>query len=126
MKRVIYGGSFDPITRAHEEVIKNLAQRFDQVIVMPAFISPFKVGKMSLSGEKRVDLINECVKNLDSVVVSTYELEQTGTSFSYQTVERYYSPDDELYFAIGSDGLNSLDRWKEPEILAQKCKFYLK
>ncbi|MBR2988872.1 MAG: bis(5'-nucleosyl)-tetraphosphatase (symmetrical) YqeK, partial [Clostridia bacterium] len=72
-----------------------------------------------------VDLINECVKNLDNVVVSTYELEQTGTSFSYQTVERYYSPDDELYFAIGSDGLNSLDRWKEPEILAQKCKFYL-
>ena len=125
MKRVIYGGSFDPITIAHEDVIKNLAKRFDQVIVVPAFISPFKGVKMSLSGAERLDLIRKCVGDIKNVVISSYELAQEGTSFSYQTVEHYYSETDELYFAIGSDGLNSLDKWKEPQILASKCSFYL-
>ena len=125
MRRVIYGGSFDPITKAHLGVIEKLVQRFDEVIVVPAFISPFKVGQMSLSGEQRVNLIRKETAKFKGVTVSESELQSLETSYSYLTVERFYNKDDELYFAIGSDGLKTLTAWKNPEVLAKKCTFYL-
>lgn len=125
MKRVIYGGSFDPITKAHLGVIEKLAQRFDEVIVVPAFISPFKAGQMSLSGEQRLDLIYSETATIKGVTVSNCELLSPETSYSYLTVERFYSEQDELYFAVGSDGLKTLTEWKNPQVLASKCTFYL-
>ena len=125
MKRVIYGGSFDPFTRAHFSVIKELSKRFDEVIVVPAFISPFKVGKMDLSGAERVALIVHETAPLKNVIVSDCELRSKETSYSYLTVEKYYRDGEKLYFALGSDGLKTLNKWRNPQVLAKKCTFYL-
>lgn len=35
MKRVIFGGSFDPLTLAHYDMGEKLSRDFDEVIVVP-------------------------------------------------------------------------------------------
>ena len=53
VKTVIFGGSFDPVHKGHEEIINNLADRFDEVIVVPTSVSPFKQGGSAASGKLR-------------------------------------------------------------------------
>ena len=125
MKSVIFGGSFDPPTLAHYDMGIGLSERFDKTIVVPAFISPFKAGGAELAGNERLELLKRLFAGNDKITVSDVELASGGTSYSYMTAERFYSPADELYIAIGSDGLASLDKWARTDILAKIATFYV-
>lgn len=114
-KRVIFGGSFDPFTKAHLDVVDKLSKHFDEVIVVPAYISPFKPNGATLSGEDRLLLVKAETADYKNVTVSNFELQAKGTSYSYLTVEKFSSDDARLYFAIGSDGLGSLNKWANPD-----------
>ena len=70
MVKVLYAGSFDPITSGHMDIIKQASEIFDTVIVGVAH-NPAK--KSFISKEKRVELIKECVKDLLNIEVFAYE-----------------------------------------------------
>lgn len=125
MRRVIFGGSFDPPTLAHLDMGLKLAERFDQTIVVPAYISPFKKGGAELDGSERELLLKKLFDGNDKITVSDEEIAAGGTSYSYMTAQKLYNPDDELYIAIGSDGLASLDKWARTDILAEIVTFYV-
>ncbi|MDF9823700.1 pantetheine-phosphate adenylyltransferase [Breznakia sp. PF5-3] len=64
MKKAIYPGSFDPITKGHMDIIKRSANIFDEVIVV-LMRNP---NKTYLFNEKeRLDMICECCKDLKNV-----------------------------------------------------------
>ena len=44
-KIALFGGSFDPVHFGHIDIVKNLERLFDKVIVVPSYISPFKIGR---------------------------------------------------------------------------------
>lgn len=123
--KAIFGGSFDPPTNAHTELVKNLSLRFDEVIVVPAYVSPFKRGGALLDGRERIKLLKRLFSDLSNVVVSDYELSMGGTSYSYKTALNFYDGKDKLYFVIGSDGLSSLDKWARTDILKETVIFYV-
>lgn len=54
MKIALFGGSFDPPHQGHESVIKEALNtlEIDKLIIMPAFISPFKES-VSVPAQKR-------------------------------------------------------------------------
>lgn len=125
MKRtVIYGGSFDPVHKGHENIINNLADRFDEVLVVPAYISPFKAGNKTASPTLRVKMLESCDFK-PNVTISTFEVERNKCSYSIDTVRHFSSPDRELYFAIGSEGARTLDKWFMADELKKLCKFYV-
>lgn len=62
--RVIYPGTFDPITNGHSDLIERAAKMFDQVIVGIA-ASPSKKPMFDL--EHRVRLVKEVTKHLNNV-----------------------------------------------------------
>lgn len=125
MKRAIFGGSFDPLTLAHYDLAIKLTEHFDEVIVVPAFISPFKIGKMDLSGVERLELLKRAFAPYPSITVSDCEIKGEGTSYSYITAEKFYKENDQLYFVIGSDGLATLDKWARPDRLKKTVTFYV-
>lgn len=71
MSRVIYPGSFDPITNGHLSVIKRAAKLFDEVIVVVMINHKKPVG--CFTHEERVELINRCVKDIPNVRVDYYD-----------------------------------------------------
>lgn len=66
MNRVLYPGTFDPITHGHTDLVERAARLFDEVIIAVA-ASPKKGPLFSL--EQRVELASEVVAHLPNVKV---------------------------------------------------------
>lgn len=124
MKRtVIFGGSFDPLHIGHENIIRNLADRFDEVIVVPTYVSPFKQAEKAASPELRLAMLRSA-NFPDNVIISDYEIGNSGCSYSINTVMNFASEDRKLYFAVGGEAVRTLDKWYQAEKLKRMCVFY--
>jgi pantetheine-phosphate adenylyltransferase len=66
MNRVLYPGTFDPITMGHGDLVERASRLFDQVVIAVA-ASPKKSPLFSL--EERVDLAREVTRHLPNVEV---------------------------------------------------------
>lgn len=70
MSRVVYPGSFDPITLGHVDVIRRAASMFDNVIVLVAEAA----SKTSLfTVEERLKLTRESLKSIKNVTVESHK-----------------------------------------------------
>lgn len=67
MARVLYPGSFDPITKGHMNVIDQASELFDEVVVAVLGNSSKKQGFFTL--EERCEIIKEIYKNVSNVIV---------------------------------------------------------
>ncbi len=66
MNKVVFPGSFDPITLGHLEVIKRLSNKYDHVYVL---IGKNDSKNRFLPIDVRQQLINECIVDLNNVEV---------------------------------------------------------
>ena len=65
----VYPGTFDPITRGHEDVVRRATQLFDRVIMAVA-AGHHKKAMFSL--EERIDMAREVVKDYPHVEVESF------------------------------------------------------
>jgi len=70
MRKVIYPGTFDPITFGHIDIIHRACDLFDGVVVTVA-INPAKTPLFSV--EERVNFIKESVKDYPKVEVDSFD-----------------------------------------------------
>ncbi|MFF4389244.1 pantetheine-phosphate adenylyltransferase [Streptomyces sp. NPDC001552] len=68
MTRVIYPGSFDPVTNGHLDVIRRIGAIYDQVVV-GVMVNINK--KYRFTVEERVDMLREVTADLDNVRVES-------------------------------------------------------
>ena len=68
--KVLYTGSFDPITCGHLDLIKRCSEKFDEVVVT---IFNNKSKNHWFTGEERYALVRDAVKDLDNVTVDITE-----------------------------------------------------
>ena len=69
MPKVIYPGTFDPVTNGHIDVIKRAMELFTSVVVTVA-INP---GKEPLfSTDERIEMLKESLKDFDNVSVDSF------------------------------------------------------
>ncbi len=68
MKKIIYPGTFDPITNGHLDIVERAAGLFDHVILVIAN-NPKKNSLFTV--DERIDLIQASIKHLDNVSVSS-------------------------------------------------------
>ena len=69
-KIALYPGSFDPITNGHIDVLERARRMFDFVVIA-VLNNPEK--KSFLPASKRVELIQEAVKDMDNVSVASFD-----------------------------------------------------
>jgi pantetheine-phosphate adenylyltransferase len=70
MRKVIYPGSFDPVTYGHIDIIKRARDLFDAVVVTVA-VNPSKSALFST--KERVHFIKESVKEFDNIYVDSFD-----------------------------------------------------
>lgn len=119
MKTVIFGGTFNPFHLGHLKLMNEVQKAVapDRFILMPVHIPPHKVASELADDMTRLEMCRLATKGLDGVEVSDYEIKSGGKSYTYLTLEymhRQY-PDDELYFAMGSDMLISFLEWNKSD-----------
>jgi len=108
----LFGGSFDPPHFGHKEVVKSALDSLDidKLIVIPAFLNPFKTGS-HFSPKKRLEMTQNMFKEFKKVIVSDYEISQQKSTTTYQSVKYFQTLYSVEYFIIGADNLNNIDKW---------------
>ncbi len=76
MRKVVYPGSFDPVTKGHIDIIKRASQVFDEVIVA-VFRNSNKNPLFTM--EERVNFLNDATQNIENVVIDSF----TGLTIDY-------------------------------------------
>ncbi len=70
MAKVIYPGTFDPVTNGHIDIIKRASELFDEVVVTVAK-NPSKTSLFSV--EERVEMLKESLKNFEKVKIDSFD-----------------------------------------------------
>lgn len=126
MKKVrigIIGGTFDPIHIGHLIIAQNAVTQYhlDQILFIPTGHSPHKDDKEIEQSAHRLEMIRLSIKNNPDFYFSAMEINAARTSYTYLTLQELHQtyPDWELYFIMGADSLDYLDKWMEP---AEICR----
>lgn len=116
----VFGGSFDPPHVGHVMLATwALASgAVDRVLVIPTYQHAF--GKRSASFEQRRQMCEWAFAALNAVEVSTVEAELGGESRTFNTLQELSrrEPGATFRLVIGSDILESVDRWYRWEEIA--------
>ena len=115
-KIAIFGGTFNPVHSEHVSLVKSAIKELnlDKLIVMPTYLSPHKTSK-SAPAEDRLAMLKLAFSDEKNVEISDFEILKKGKSYTYQTVEHFYSKNTTLYFLVGGDMLIDFKKWKFPE-----------
>jgi len=70
MRKVIYPGTFDPVTYGHIDLVKRAINLFDAVAVTVA-INPTKEPLFTV--DERVAMLNDSLKDFENVTVDSFE-----------------------------------------------------
>jgi pantetheine-phosphate adenylyltransferase len=70
MRKVLYPGTFDPITYGHIDIIQRACNLFDEVVVTVA-INPTKTPLFTV--QERIEFIMESVKEYPQVAVDSFD-----------------------------------------------------
>ncbi|MEO0509759.1 MAG: nicotinate (nicotinamide) nucleotide adenylyltransferase [Verrucomicrobiota bacterium] len=123
----LYGGAFDPVHNAHITVARSVLEQLnlDRICFIPAAQSPLKAGGPAASDVARLQMLRLATKDEPRFSVDPCELERGGMSYTLETVRHFSErrPDAKLYWIIGADQLELLDRWRRIEALAAMVVF---
>jgi len=122
MKLAILGGSFNPVHLGHlflaDTVLTTL--RYDRVVMIPAFLSPFKqnLSDPQASPKDRLEMLAASVAGDPRIAVDDCEIRREGVSYTIDTLNDIiarYRPEGKPAFIIGDDLASDFNKWRESE-----------
>ena len=118
MRIGILGGTFNPIHKGHIYLAKQALKELnlDKVIFVPPKITPLRDEKEIIDSEERFRLVQLAIEDNDKFEASSYEIDKGGISYTIDTLKAFRDKFDnktELFFIIGSDVADELDKWKD-------------
>jgi len=115
----IFGGSFDPVHLGHLILAQMACEELDlrRVYFVPTAVPPHKIDRELTPFELRVKMLQLAIEGNEDFEISLIENRETP-SYTYETILQFrkagYSK-DELHLLVGSDSLNDMGKWREPE-----------
>ncbi|MCD4830039.1 MAG: nicotinate-nucleotide adenylyltransferase [Candidatus Cloacimonetes bacterium] len=113
MKLGLLGGAFDPVHYGHLAVARRAleALALDEVLFLPAGSPPHKHDMLSF--EVRCELIEAALRRQPHMRVSSLDRFRGDTNYTFHLLERVRKrfPGAELFFLIGDDNVEELQRW---------------
>lgn len=123
----ILGGTFDPVHIGHVSLGTAAISEanLEKLIVVPAYIQPFKQGKRVTDDEHRVAMTRLAFENIPKSEISTLEIDRMRISYTFDTLselkEQY--ADKELFFITGADAFMQIDSWYKGVELLENFSF---
>lgn len=124
---LVYGGSFNPPTIAHLEIIKLLNGSLNpsKIIILPVG-NKYSWKTNLLPFETRKEMLFLTFNQMDNVVISDLENKDTyeGTYQTLKSISHTYDTKD-VYFIFGTDHLETLHKWINYEALLKDFNFII-
>ena len=127
MRLAIFGGTFDPIHKAHVAMAREAADQFqlDRVLFIPASDPPHKAGLTYAPYQDRLRMVEAACAGEPRFLVSQLE-EGPGRSYSIDTIQRVratLSASDQLFFLIGADAFAEMESWHRWQEVVAAVRF---
>ncbi|MDR0722710.1 MAG: nicotinate (nicotinamide) nucleotide adenylyltransferase [Treponema sp.] len=125
MKLAILGGSFNPVHMGHLVLADTVlsALRYDRIILIPAYQSPFKQGAVGGSPQDRLDMLAASIPGDPRFTMDDCEIKRKGVSYTIDTIKDImarYRPEGKLGLVLGDDLAGNFLSWREAsEIMSQ-------
>ena len=130
----LFGGSFDPITRAHMYVAEKLIESgtLDEVHFVPAYVS-YHGKEYGASANERIDMIDEACENSEysrDLRINTFEIRNRLNSCTADFLEKvlidkdrtdmrevltYDKEANDYYFIVGGDNAKMIPKFRKTE-----------
>ena len=123
----ILGGTFDPVHIGHVSLGTAAISEanLEKLIVVPAYIQPFKQGKRVTDDEHRLAMVKLAFEDVPKAEISTMEIDRMRISYTFDTLselkEQY--ADKELFFITGADAFMQIDSWYKGVELLENFSF---
>lgn len=117
MKVAVYSGSFNPLHKGHEAIVRFLTQKagYDIVYLVVTPLNPFKQKHSLPTGQGRYDAAVEAVARHPDlkVRVEDIELHMPPPQYTIKTLDALQArePGNDFTLIIGADNLESFDGW---------------
>lgn len=126
----LMGGTFDPIHNGHLAIADEVraALNLDTVIFEVAGVPALKYHRAVTSAERRYLMVERAVAHYAPFQASRLEIERGGISYTIDTVDALrarFGARAEIFVIVGTDALEDLARWHEPERLCAAVTFVL-
>ncbi len=123
----IFGGTFDPVHLGHLLLARDALEqcRLDAVLFVPCAQSPLKSHRALASDAHRLAMLKAALRGEPRFWLSRCELDRPAPSYSVDTAREIQAafPHAQLFWLIGRDQWEQLDRWHEPEELRRLVRF---
>lgn len=123
MKTAIFGGSFNPPHMGHISIAKCVLSQLepDRLVLVPTGETYYKKNAV-VTAENRFEMCRIIAEKY-GFEVNDIEISKGGYSYTAETLEYFQAayPDDELFFILGGDSLDYIDKWKNPEKIFSLC-----
>ncbi len=121
----VFGGSFNPVHNGHIIIaIRALEElELDRLYIVPAYLPPHKREVNLAPYELRKKWLEKCFEGIGKIVISDYEKERGGISYSLFTI-RYFSQKHSCrpYLIVGEDSYRALESWYEYRTLLKESR----
>lgn len=106
MTKVLYTGSFDPITKGHENVIKQASELFDEVIV--AILKNPKKPNGFFTVEERLEILKKIYATCENiqVIIGSGAAVDVATLYKCKAIVRGLRGLTDFDYEIGMAGIN--------------------
>jgi nicotinate-nucleotide adenylyltransferase len=123
VKRLLFGGSFDPVHAGHVAVARAAAAALgaDRVSLVPVADAPHKRGAAAASATDRLEMCRRAVAGDPLFDVLDVEVRRGGVSYTIDTVRDLLASScrgDQLMLLLGQDSLVDLPNWRDARALA--------
>jgi nicotinate-nucleotide adenylyltransferase len=123
MRLGIFGGSFDPVHYGHLLLAESAREQLalDEVWLIPAAVSPFKVGQEQAPAKARLEMLELALAGSEHLRASPLEIDRGGISYTVDTLAEIarQQPGAKLFLLMGADSLRDFPKWRGP---AQICE----
>lgn len=120
---VIFGGTFNPPTRAHLDIATEALYYLDAEKVLFVPVSDlYKKDDVEISYH-RVNMLNLAIGNFRRLEIDFTEVDSVKLTYTYETVEKIklQYQDKELFLLIGADNLEDFKNWKNQRSIMENC-----
>ena len=119
MRIAVYSGSFNPMHKGHEAIIRFLTRDagFDCVYLVVTPLNPFKQNHSLPAGQARFDAAVEAIGRHPDLKVKAddIELRMLPPQYTIRTLDslKAREPENSFTLVIGADNLESFPRWRD-------------
>lgn len=141
IKIIVLAGSFNPVTRAHFEILSDAVEKYhadegvfvltsDKYLAKKNILKNHDSSGFMLSEDKRTAMLNSLKE--ENPKLSFWGIEMGGAApNTYKTLlkilkdkkKQYQSEDVQLYYLFGADKMKNMPRWQDADKMIDLCEY---